>query len=710
MRFFLLSRLRRNPRFFLSPRASISTPQSPSPPPPLSSPSIRTLHGLPPNPQSVITAQPSSSRVVQLFSQEETHTDGCDDEDGPMNEFLSRFVWIIRPKLADAYPALPKDTLEAMLLVVCQKVVALMEPGASVDDPPVDLSEDLWKTVVEVSNSVYEAMRRDRMREELKKYLHWDEVKEMCRFAGDIGIQGPMLRELRFKWAREKLADVEFYRKLDQMREQAQNQERQKVLSLSSGTDAGSVSLAEEKVGGSKVAALPQRKGKIKYKIYGLDLSDPKWAEVAEKVEEAEKHFVPEELQPVEGKCKKVDETILSLKAKRDDPAPLLAEWKELLQPKRIDWLALLDRIKQRNVDLYLKIAELLLSEESFETNIRDYSKLIDAHSKADHMEDAERILEVMTGRGIMPDILTFLILVHMYSKAGDLDRAKDAFESLRKEGFQPDLKVYNSMITAYVKAGLPKQGEMLVREMESRDIKPTKEIYMELLRAFTKLGQVDGAQRIMNTMQFAGIQPTLESFTLLVEAYGQSGDPDQARGHFDHMIRSGHKPDDRCTASMMAAYVKKNLLDKALDLLLTLEKDGFQPGIATYSILVDWLGRLQLVDEAEGLLSKLAEKGEAPFEIHVSLCDMYSRAHQLEKARKSLKILEARSKLLRADQLERIISGLLAGGLLEDAKRIYDCMHSQGLAPSEPIRVALLAAQSIRRQKSPTRRGGKSR
>ena len=95
-----------------------------------------------------------------------------------------------------------------------------------------------------------------------------------------------------------------------------------------------------------------------------------------------------------------------------------------------------------------------------------------------------------------------------------------------------------------------------------------------------------------MDTMQFAGVQPTLELFTMLVEAYGQAGDPDQARCHFDHMIKSGHKPDDRCAASMITGYVKKNLLDKALDLLRTLEKDGFQPGIATYSILVDWLGR----------------------------------------------------------------------------------------------------------------------
>ena len=354
------------------------------------------------------------------------------------------------------------------------------------------------------------------------------------------------------------------------------------------------------------------------------------------------------------------------------------------------------------------QVAEHLLTEESFDSNIRDFSKLIDAHSKADRIEDAEGILQKMTEKGIKPDVLTSIILVHMCSRAGNLDRAKEAFENLRKVGFQPDLKAYSSMITAYVKAGIPKQGEALVREMESRDIKPTREIYMELLQAFAERGQVDGAQRMMNTMQFAGIQPILESFTLIIEAYGQAGDPDQARGHFDHMMRAGHKPDDRCTASMIAAYVKKNLLDKALDLLLTLEKDGFQPGIATYTVLVDWLGRLQLVEEAERLLNKIIQMGEPPFEIHVSLCDMYSRARQEEKARKSLKILEARKQLLRADQFERIVSGLLAGGLGEDAKRIYNSMEARGFSPSEPTRVALMAAKSIPRQKS-SRKGGKA-
>lgn len=630
-----------------------------------------------------------------------------------MNEFLSRFVWAIRGKLVEAYPSLTKETLDGMLLVICQKVVDEMEKaggGTAAADPSIDLSEDLWKTIWEVSNSVHEAMKRDRIRDELKKYLHCEEVKDMCHFAGEIGIQGPMLRELRFKWAREKLEEVEFYRSLDQMREQAKKQEEEEnTLTSGSGVDPESSWVEAEKGGRTKAVALPQRKGKIKYKIYGLDLSDPQWAEVAAKLEEAEKHIVPDEPQPVEGKCKKVEEKLLALKAKRDDPAPLLAEWAGLLQPKKVDWLALLDRIKERNVDLYFKVAEHLLTVESFEANIRDYSKLINAYSKVDHIEDAERILDKMTERGLNPDVLTSIILVHMYIKAGNLDRAKEAFESLKREGFQPDLKAYSSMITAYVKAGFPKQGEILVREMESRDINPTKEIYMELLRAFAERGLVDGAQRIMNTMQFAGIQPTLESFTLLVESYGQAGDPDQARGYFDHMMKAGHKPDDRCTASMMAAYVKKNLLDKALDLLLTLEKDGFQPGIATYTVLVGWLGRLQLVEEAERLQAKITQMGEAPFEIHVSLCDMYSRARQGEKARKSLEILEARKQLLKADQFERIVSGLLAGGLLEDAKRMCNSMQAQGFAPSEGIRVALMAAQAIPRQKSSTTRRGKA-
>ncbi|KAK4782924.1 hypothetical protein SAY86_007298 [Trapa natans] len=344
-----------------------------------------------------------------------------------------------------------------------------------------------------------------------------------------------------------------------------------------------------------------------------------------------------------------------------------------------------------------LQVAELLLSEESFQAKIRDYSKLIDAYAKENRLEDAERVLKQMDENGVTPDILISTILVHMYSKLGNLDRAKEAFEILRAQGFRPDIKAYNSMIMAHINAGQPKLGEALMRDMEARDLKPTEDIYMALLRSFAQQGDVNGAGKIATTMQFAGIQPSMESCTLLVEAYGKVGDPDQARSNFDYMIKIGHRPNDRSVSSMIAAYEKKNLLDKALNLLLMLQKDhGFEPGVSTYTVLLDWLCKLLLIEEAEQVLSKIAEQGEAPsLKIQVSLCDMYARAGLEKKAFQSLGVLEAKKEELGNGDFERIINGLVKGGFFQDAQKMHKLMEAQGFSPSEPLKLALISSQS---------------
>ncbi|XP_052201474.1 uncharacterized protein LOC127807561 isoform X2 [Diospyros lotus] len=637
------------------------------------------------------------------------------EEDGTTNEFLSRFVWIMRGKLSEVYHDCDKKTIDNMLLIIVGKVLSEMEKGGleqmlgmAVATPSQDFSEDLWRTVWEVSNDVLNDMQMAMKKEKMKGFLQSEEVKEMCRFAGEVGIRGEMLRELRFKWAREKMEESEFYQSLEHLcKEEAQDQKEedetiQKKTETMDEVAVGNDFVVDQEK--SKVVSLPRRHGKIKYKIYGLDLSDAKWAEVADKIHETGEILWPQEPKPISGKCKLVTERILSLK-EEDDPAPLLAEWVEHLQPNRTDWICLLDRLKEKNVRLHLKVAELVLGEESFQTNIRDYSKLIEAHANENHLEDAERILKKMNEKGILPDAITFTVLVHMYSKAGNLERAKEAFENLRSQGFRADMRVYNHMIMAYVNAGQPKLGESLMREMEARNMKPTREIYMALLRSFSKHGDVGGAQRIATTMQFGGFQPSMESCTLLVEAFGQAGDPDQARSNFDYMIKLGHKPDDRCIASMIAAYEKKNLLDKALNLLLELEKDGHELGVATYSVLVDWMGKLQLIDEAEYLLGRISEQGESPpFNVHISLCDMYSRAGDKKKALKALGVVEARKEQLCQEEFERVINGLIVGGFVQDARRIHEVMETRGFAASEPLKVALMASQVIGRKRQPMR------
>jgi hypothetical protein len=211
----------------------------------------------------------------------------------------------------------------------------------------VELNDDLWATEWEVSVSVRDAMcqeprtrlaplsdmRSDQARANLRNYFHSDDVKETVPFAVDVGMSGLMLRDLYFKWKSE---ESEFYCRLDTVRDQA---------------DAAAAPAA---LRAARLTAFPQRKGEVKFNIYGLDLSDPKWAEVAKRTAEAEGYFV--QAKAVKGKAKKAKEKLLAVEPRKGDPVPAMEEWKEEHRPVRADWMTLLERVMAHNVELYLKV------------------------------------------------------------------------------------------------------------------------------------------------------------------------------------------------------------------------------------------------------------------------------------------------------------------------------------------------------------------
>ncbi|KAH6838052.1 hypothetical protein C2S53_003302 [Perilla frutescens var. hirtella] len=642
-----------------------------------------------------------------------SHMECNSEDDATVNEFLSRFVWLMRKKLAEAYPECDKDTVNGMLVIIVENVLSEMEkgglqhmrgPGASM--PLQDFSEDLWRTVWDISNIVLQDMEKEKKKEKMKRFLQSEEVKEMYRFAGEVGIRGDLLRELRFKWARQKMEKSDFYESLESIRkEEAQKDSQGKDQcgkEIVAGKEwMGNNNVVEDK---QKSVSLPKRHGRIKYKIYGLDLSNPKWAKVADKIHESSKVMWPQEPKPLSSECKIVTDKILSLKDE-DDPVPLLRKWKDLLQPSRIDWVALLDKLKEQNSHVYFKIAEFLLCEESFQANERDYSKLIDALAKENCLEDAERILKKMKEKGIVPDVITSTILVKMYCKAGNLNRAKEEFDSCKAHGLQPDVKVYYSMIMAYVNAGQPKDGETLMKEMETLGTNLPKEIFMALLQSFAQAGDDKGADRICTAMHFTGgFSMDVEALALMVKAC--ANDPDCAMNYFTQIMNLGHKPDDRCTANMIVAYEKKNKLDEALELLLKLEKDGFEPGVATYTVLVDWFSKLGLIEEAEQILDKIAEQGEAPpFKLHVSLFEIHMKSKAEKKALQALGVLESNIDKLELEDFERIIGLLNGADFVEDAVRVHGLMKTRGFVLSESLNRSLMSAHLMRKGKKTLKR-----
>ncbi|KAL5574674.1 hypothetical protein UlMin_016373 [Ulmus minor] len=86
---------------------------------------------------------------------------------------------------------------------------------------------------------------------------------------------------------------------------------------------------------------------------------------------------------------------------------------------------------------LLRSVTEFALAEESFEANVRDYTKIVHGYGKENRLED-----------GFVYDQVILTKFVHIYSKAGNLKMAEETFEELKLLGQPLDKRSYGSMIT----------------------------------------------------------------------------------------------------------------------------------------------------------------------------------------------------------------------------------------------------------------------
>ncbi|XVE76986.1 hypothetical protein DITRI_Ditri13aG0025300 [Diplodiscus trichospermus] len=334
-----------------------------------------------------------------------------------------------------------------------------------------------------------------------------------------------------------------------------------------------------------------------------------KWVEIGPDISEEQKQAIAKLPFKMTKRCKALMKQIICFCPEKGSLADLLAAWVKVMKPRRADWLAVLKELKIMEHPLYFEVAELALREESFEANIRDYTKIIHGYGKRNRLQEAENLLVAMKRRGFICDQVTLTTMVHMYSKAGNLRLAEETFEEIRLLGQQLDKRSYGSMIMAYIRAGIPERGEVLLREMDSLEIYAGSEVYKALLRAYSMLGDAKGAQRVFDAIQLAGITPDARLCGLLINAYQVAGQSEKAHIAFENMRKAGLEPSDKCVALVLAAYEKQNKINKALDFLMALERDGILVGKESSDILAQWFKKLGVVEQVELVLREFAAK-----------------------------------------------------------------------------------------------------
>ncbi|PON42179.1 Tetratricopeptide-like helical domain containing protein [Trema orientale] len=334
-----------------------------------------------------------------------------------------------------------------------------------------------------------------------------------------------------------------------------------------------------------------------------------KWVEVGPDLTEAQKEAISQLSPKMTKRRRALMKQLICFSPHKATLSELLVAWVRIMKPRRADWLAVLKQLKAMDHPLYLEVAELALLEESFEANIRDYTKIIHSYGKQNRLKDAEKTLVAMKSRGFFCDQVTLTTFIHMYSKAGKLELAEETFEELKLLGEPLDKRSYGSMIMAYIRAGMPDQGEVLLREMDAQEIYAGREVYKALLREYSMKGDAEGAQRVFDAIQLAVISPDAKLCGLLINAYGISGQSQKALVAFENMRRAGIEPSDKCIALVLSAYEKENKLQKGLEFLIDLENDGIIIGKEASETLVGWFRKLGVVKEVDLVLREYALK-----------------------------------------------------------------------------------------------------
>lgn len=330
----------------------------------------------------------------------------------------------------------------------------------------------------------------------------------------------------------------------------------------------------------------------------GKDESIIKWRDIGPDITEAQKQAISRLPPKMTNRCKALMKRIICFSPEDDNLSILLAAWVKVMKPRRADWLSILKELMRSDSPVIFEVMEYALLEDSFEANVRDYTKLIDTYAKHNCEESAQKAFQAMKSRGFPCDQVTLTVLVNMYSKAGNLTRAKETFEEIQLLGLPIDKRAYGAMIMAYVRAGMLDLAESLMKEMEAKEIFAGREVYKALLRAYSTVGDADGAQRVFDAIQFARIVPDSKLCALLINAYCIGGHSEKALSVLENMRSVGLKPSDKCIALILGAFERENYLDRALALLKDLEADGITLDQEASNVLEQWFQRLGVVDD----------------------------------------------------------------------------------------------------------------
>ncbi|MQL97719.1 hypothetical protein Taro_030410 [Colocasia esculenta] len=157
------------------------------------------------------------------------------------------------------------------------------------------------------------------------------------------------------------------------------------------------------------------------------------------------------------------------------------------------------------------------------------YNILIGALCKRKDLDGAMSMLEVMEDRGLQPNLITFNTLLNGFYSNDHFSGAGKVWDKMNEKNCDPDVRSFNAKLRGLVLEGRTLEAVDLVGKLPSMGLKPDTFSFNALIRGHCQDGNLKEAREVFENLTKNDCRPNRETFALLVPFLCRLGQLDLA-------------------------------------------------------------------------------------------------------------------------------------------------------------------------------------
>jgi pentatricopeptide repeat protein len=206
----------------------------------------------------------------------------------------------------------------------------------------------------------------------------------------------------------------------------------------------------------------------------------------------------------------------------------------------------------------------LQVYEEMPSPNLAAFNAVIDVCARCGDAEKAAAVFKSMMSAGVVPDLLTYTLVIKGYVVQGDLEQAIQLFTLMRKRNLQPDVALFNTLLDGLARKQMSTLVDHVLRDMDEASVTPNAGTLAVLVKLSGRNHDLDTAFAYVDTYKTKyGVEPNVQVHLALLTACANSGDMQRAAAVFTQL----RSPDSKAYAAMITGYLKTDGVKDALQL-----------------------------------------------------------------------------------------------------------------------------------------------